>query len=315
MPVTFGSGGISGSTSSFLKLWEYDNKTRRAAFNGSIEVLPSSFYMGENFRLSNGITAVAFKLADGNDGLGLVNRYTPDEGSRSNPVFYALGAQETVDINLISTNTLANPIEVAYTTVGDNLTYDFDIIPASTGTLHVEYWLGTDATGSKVFDEVREITQAEVDANVPISFGVGNAYIIPAGTDVFVRLQGVDLKGSATLPYFVSKVLPYTEVTLGGHVEVVETDITLFIGCKYACFTPNNTTQTLTVPAVFKDTFEVFDPNELWSETTKLVVDFSAFDQGVVEIQAKGTHITFYYREGSGWYLIDHKTGNNTGYV
>ena len=149
-----GGGGLSPETSEFLKHWTYDEEMRRGKFDGSIEVLPSTFYMGE-FSLSNGVQAVAFTLADGTKALGLVNRFNPQLGTISNPKFFALGAQTTLSVNTVSTDVIPDGFTLQYTTAGNNLTFDFDFIPATAGIFKAEYWIGTDDSGSKIFYEVR----------------------------------------------------------------------------------------------------------------------------------------------------------------
>ncbi len=42
--------------------------------SGSLTTGPSSVYLGDNFRISNGINAVAFRMGNGMDALGLTGR-------------------------------------------------------------------------------------------------------------------------------------------------------------------------------------------------------------------------------------------------
>ena len=300
-----GGGGAPSNESEFLKHWTYDSDTRRGTFDGSIAVLPSTFYMGE-FALSNGVQAVAFKLADGKNALGLVNRFNPSLGTISNPVFFALGAEQVLNVETVSADVITDGFTLQYTTSGNNLTYDFDFVPATAGMFKAEYWIGADDTGNKIFDEIRTVTQAEVDAGVPIAFEVGNPYLLDAGTNLFVRFTGIDLKGnSATgLPYFVSHILPYKEITINGHVEHVTSNVNpIFIGCNYATDVTNSNV-TLTVPSDFKDKFRVYDYKGSIG-AHKVIVDLSDHGAENVELIHKDDDVEFFYIAGDGWYIND----------
>lgn len=191
---------------------------------GSIQTGPSSILLGPNFRLSNGVYAVAFKLGDGSDAIGVNSPY--DEFGSKDPFYYKFGGRVDLNVNTLSNltiNAATTPYTLQYQTFGDNLTYDFKFVPKSAGELHVRYWLGASQSGDLIFDEIREVTQDEVDAGLPVSFGVGNKYILPQSTNLFVEFSGVDLAGGVvvggpfdgqTLPYFVSQVHAYQKVSL-----------------------------------------------------------------------------------------------------
>lgn len=222
--------------------------------DASLRTKPSSLHLGNGFRISNGVKGISFKLSDGTDAIGLVNRYVSD-GSVSNPRFYALESRRPLVVNDDGSEVLPETLEINYNTVGDNLTYDFDLLPSSSGTLRAEYWLGD----VKIFDEVRTVTDAEVLRGLPIRFGVGNHYLLTSGSALTVRFSGVHLRGLNGIPYFVSYIHPYKEIQIGSHVESTSVDICpIYIGCSYAVDTSTNVV-TLTVPEGFKDTFDVFD--------------------------------------------------------
>ena len=326
MSWSFGGGGgssISPDANEFLEFITWDSDRRRATLEGSFEVLPSSFYMGE-FSLSNGVQAVMYTLADGTKAVGIVNRFDPISGSISNPKFFALGAQSDLNVNTLSDLTIdtsVTPFTLQYSTFGDNLTYDFNFIPATAGTFRAEYWMGTDETGNKIFDEQRIVTQAEVDAGLPIAFAVGNPYILEQGTQLFVKFTGINFKGGTvvggpfdgqTIPYFVSKILPYRQIQLNGHVEFVTTDVNpVYIACDYEVDTSSTTNGlTMTVPLNFKDTFYVSDSAQSFTPTKPCKVDFSAFGQGQAVLQTSKDAYKFYY-DGSQWRFkdLDTKSG------
>ena len=134
-----------------------------------------------------------------------------------------------LNINTARNNDISDPFNFAYTTVGDNLTNDFDIIPAEAGTLRIRFWQGTDDTGVLVFDESKSFTAAQVDTIQ--TFGVGNPYLFDGSTPLFVRFEGIQLKGGLAsgtdlLPdgtntiYFVSYVQGFERVNFADENDI-----------------------------------------------------------------------------------------------
>ena len=299
--------GLTEEQEVFLGKWTYDESSDTYFFDASLDTKPSSIYLGRPFKISNGVQAVAYVLADGTNAIGLVNRFG-EQGSRSNPSFFALAPREDLEINTVFTETLTGDITVAFTTLGDNLTADFMFRPASPGKLTFEIWLGSDDTGAKIFDQDRVVTQAEVDSVQPISFGVGNKYLLDQGTDIFVKFSGINLFGSVTLPFFISKINPFTQVQINGHVQRTIADQDLFIGCTYETDTTAGEV-TLTVPLLFNDGFTVSDADNSFHPSRPCNVDFSAYGQGVAVLQASRDNYRFYY-DGTEWRFKDLNTGN-----
>lgn len=192
--------------------------------DGSIQAGPSSILLGPRFKLSNGVYAVAFKLGDGSDAIGVNSPY--DANGSKDPFYFKFATRSELTVNdqsNLTINAATTPYTLQYATFGDNLTYDFMFIPKSAGEFHVRYWLGASASGDLIFDEIRDVTQAEVTAGLPVAFGVGNKYILPQSTNIFVEFSGVDLAGGLvsggpfdgqTLPYFISQVHSYEKVSL-----------------------------------------------------------------------------------------------------
>ncbi|MCG9962326.1 hypothetical protein, partial [Shewanella cutis] len=224
-----GAGGGGGSSD----LFKYDKERDRTISKSPLELQSNALFFGKDFGLSNGVNAIGAKLADNKNGLVLINRFDPANGSYSNPKFYSLGKSKQLDVNLNATVVMDSPINVNYTTNGNNLTYSFIIMPASAGRMRVQYWLGNDDTGSPVVDFNVDITQHQVDTSQQVVVKP-NFYIIEGGTPLFVRFSGIKLKGNGTIPWFVSNILPYKEVTINGHVEHVKADMDVVIGCDYA---------------------------------------------------------------------------------
>ncbi|AJF40815.1 hypothetical protein AVV29_gp047 [Vibrio phage phi 3] len=290
------------------KKLSYDPVRDMIIGDASLQVKPSTVYLGSAFGMSNAVQAIGFRLADGTDALCLVNRFDQDGGSYSNPKFIALGQSSVLNVNLIDTTILTEPVQVGYT-AGDKLTYSFEVKPASSGRLRAQYWIGDDDTGAPVVDFHRDITEDEVASGQPVVVE-SNFYILAKGSKLFVRFSGVDLKGSSTLPWFRSKVLPYKEVTLNKHTEVVKEGQTIFIGCDYLWYGDwsSPTPPQFIIPSTFKDSFTFTDGSEL-GLTDRIAIDFTAHNQGVFHLRQARDSFTFFYKEsnegqGSGWYWL-----------
>lgn len=200
---------------------------RKIVTEGSYQAGPSSIYLGPNFRVSNGMKAVTFKLGTGEDALGLNVRY--DENGTKLPRLPFLGPRVSLTVNSLYDSVMADPLDVQYQTVGTNLTYNFNVRPSETGTLRVRFWAGTGMDGTLLFDESLDVTQEDLDMIESmdqqgqigqIEFDIGNQYILEQDTDIFVRFSGIKLEGGTPtsgpfagipLPYFVSKVQSYEE--------------------------------------------------------------------------------------------------------
>ncbi|HFG1935031.1 TPA: hypothetical protein ACGF3Q_001459 [Vibrio cholerae] len=304
----FGGAGISSNDAKVLDKLSYDEPTDTIIADSSLQVKPSTVYLGSAFGMSNAVQAVGFRLADGTDALCLVNRFDKDGGSYSNPKFFALGASSVLNVNLTDNVIMPSPVEVSYTTAGDNLTYSFEIKPAGAGRLRAQYWLGEDDSGAPVVDFYRDITQAEVDTNQPVLVEP-NFYVLAKSSKLFVRFSGVDLKGNGTQPWFRSKVLPYKEITIGGHVEVVNSSQDIYIGCDYLVNTTNGTV-VLKPKSTLKDMFRVRDYLRTFSSDKRCVVDLRDFNEGTIELPHRGQDVTFMHVNGDGWYWYDNVTGD-----
>lgn len=114
---------LVGADSSVGKYITYDEGKDRLVTSVSMEFPPSTLYLGNDMAMSNAVSGIGFKLADGTDAIGLVNRFG-EGGSLSNPKFFALGEREVLNVNGVQNGTLTSPIEVQYTTVCDNFSAD-----------------------------------------------------------------------------------------------------------------------------------------------------------------------------------------------
>lgn len=322
MSISIGKSVLSKAELDFLEHIDFDLDLKTATFNGSFISKPSSFSMG-TLKMSSGVQAVSYTLADGTRAIGLVNRYNDVDGSISNPSFFALDKAQGLNVNDVFNYEFEGDIVANYTTVGDNLTYDFQVCAAETGILRVQYWAGTQEDGTLIFDQVRRVTQEEVDAGGFIWFERGNPYLLKKGVPLTAKFSGIKLRGNQAtgLPFFRSIIMPYKEITLNGHTINVYADLDVWVGCDYAPYfsTATNEVIRLKVRGNFKNNFKVKDPLDAFSNNKYVIVDFNDFGQGLVYLKRKGEYIEFHYKgdaiNGSaGWYAKDLKAmSSDTG--
>lgn len=206
-----------------------DERWRIASFMAS----NGSIFIGPDMIISNGQLGVEVRLPDESHAELIQMDY--DNSGSSIPIYPKLAAQSVLNINRTSDQTLADPFTLTYTTVGNNKTIDFSVIPAEVGTLRVVF-RETNASGDVIFDETRDFTQAEVDAGNPVLFGIGNRYRLPQGVVIHVSFSGIQLRGGIAGPddllngqntiYFTSQVQAYTNVNMLTRDDVDDTSNT-----------------------------------------------------------------------------------------
>lgn len=192
------------------------------------QVSNGTLLVGPGLRMSNAVGSIGLEMPGNQNALSLQVLY--DQNGNTKPFYPSLAAEQTLDVNLLFDAQMPDPYELQYTTFGNNLTNDFIFRAATAGTVRVRYWLGTDDTGTLIFDERRVINANEL--NDDITFGIGNEYLLPQGTQLFVRSEGVTLLGTVVddpgspfdgenLLYFRSLIQPYTEIDFmsSGDVE------------------------------------------------------------------------------------------------
>lgn len=184
---------------------------------GKVSVGTDGLTIGSSFNITNGVSALSYKLPDGSDAFGLSSVY--DENGTDEPFYHKFLPREDFPINTATGTTITTPFSTSYNIQGNNLVYDLKFIPKSSGDFRVRYYLSTFADQEKlIFDSTRFVTQDEVDAGVPVSFGEGNKFLVPAGETIFVLLEGIELNGGTVsggpldgqvLPYLVTVVQEY----------------------------------------------------------------------------------------------------------
>lgn len=156
--------------------------------------LEGSMVLGNSMVIENGVGTLSYSLPDGTHALGISSVY--DENGTGDPFYYKLSPRQDFPICTERGTSVPTPYGFSYIKQGDNLAYDLKFVPKSAGSLRLQYYLGSVADPSKlIFDEYREVTQQEVDAGLPVSFGKGNKFLVSAGQRLYISLSGVDLDG------------------------------------------------------------------------------------------------------------------------
>lgn len=156
--------------------------------------LEGSLVLGTSMTIGNGVGAISYTLPDGKNALGVNSVY--DEQGTADPFYYKLSERKDFPVCTERGTTVNTPIGFSYIKQGDNLTYDLKFVPKTSGMLRLQYYLGPVADPSKIiFDEYREVTEAEVASGVPISFGKGNKFLVEAGKSLYISLSGISLDG------------------------------------------------------------------------------------------------------------------------
>lgn len=221
VPFTSSGGGASvdGIPVNHIPMVGEDGKlVDSAAFMDDRNLhLEGSLVLGTTASIYNAVGTIGYSLPDGSDALGVNSIYT--EQGTGDPFYYKLGAREDFPICTERGTTIPSPYGFSYVKQGDNLLYDLKFVPKSAGTLRLRYYLGTEPLISKlIFDEVRAVTEAEVTAGLPVLFGKGNKFLVPAGERIYISLEGVALDGGVPTtgqrqgvltPYLVPTVHAY----------------------------------------------------------------------------------------------------------
>lgn len=214
MGISFGGDGVSGDSKIILDKLSYNKDDNIIIADASLEVQNSSLHIGKNAKLSNGILTFSVLTGDRQDALSMLQIYNQD-GSEA-PFYYKLESRRDLEINTVATEILSNPVDFSYTTAGDNLTYSWKIQPVEAGDLVVKFWRdGVETDENLFFEETMTITQEDADSGNPVLFDVGNKFLMPQGTSVLVRFEGIALYGDTNnVPYLVTQIQPYTKIDL-----------------------------------------------------------------------------------------------------
>jgi len=214
LPITVNVGGTDEDTTSQF-IWGggtpppgYDSTLWRLS---AAEISSGTLFLGiGGASISSGAQVLNFIAADGTNAYISCVEY--DDTGSENPTYWKLGALNQLPLADVFNTILTDPQILSTTNTLNSYVKDYTLIPATSGELRVQTWLGTDETGPSIVDTF--ITVAPGDIGNETVFTAPNNTLILTGQDTYTKLSGIQLYGGLqTLPTFVGQVVPF--VTLG----------------------------------------------------------------------------------------------------
>lgn len=195
-----------------------------------LQVPAGSLSLGGSQILSSGDRFVTFRDGRGNQAYAIGISF--DSSGSQAPSFFRLD-QETSGLAADVRDTQLSGIQsFGVTSTLNTLSTGISLLPATTGTLTVVGYVGTDNSGAEIFRQSYPVTQADVDnANLPTPaytpFRTENPTFNLVNDQVFIELSGVDLfGGTQTEPRFLNEVIPSFQalVQLANSVDYITDD-------------------------------------------------------------------------------------------
>lgn len=177
----------------------------------ALEVSSGTLYLGESgANINSGSEVMNFIAADG--GKHYMHGVEYDDTGSTQPYFWKLPALSQVPIADVSSSTLSDPQTVGITNTINSYIKEYTLIPATSGELRVQTWLGTDDTGASLVDTY--ITVDPGDVGNQTVFTAPNDTLILTGQDTYTKFSGIQLNGGLqTLPPLSGQTTPF--ITLG----------------------------------------------------------------------------------------------------
>ena len=229
LPVVVNIGNKTATT----YIWEgetdpdtYDSDDWRTA---SIGASAGTLYLGESgSAVNSGNETLGFIAPDGQK--HYMHGVEYDNSGSEFDYWWELTAETRDTLADVFDTQLSSPqdfiLNTAITTPGFDalLTTGFVLRPATTGTLRVQVWLGSDDTGPVIYDE--DYTVEASDIGNEAEFLLVNDFMTKDGTQTFVRYSGVDVFGGLqTSGPFAGQTVPFglIDIQLGAKYYNVST--------------------------------------------------------------------------------------------
>ena len=194
LPCTVNEGGV---TISFY--WagidtpvSYDPENWRTAELGTAA---AALVLGtEGARIAGGLHVLNYSTPAHNNLLnGLFIPFEYDDTGNLDPYYYDMGALVNFPLTPINNVIKPAPNTLQFTSTLTSFTRFFTIRPASSGTLRVQSWYGTDETNGQIQDYTFNIAPGQVGTDVELV--VPNPSMAEPGDQQYVVFSGVDLYG------------------------------------------------------------------------------------------------------------------------
>ncbi|MCP3685756.1 MAG: hypothetical protein GY861_24170, partial [bacterium] len=211
LPISVNVGDVTAS----VFIWggastpvAYDSTLWRLA---AAEVSAGTLYLGiGGAGLSSGAELLNFTQADG--GLTYLHGIPYDDTGNEEPAFWKLPALSQAPVADVFSSTLSDPQAVSGTNSFDAYVKTYTLIPATSGELRVQVWIGTDETGPQIVDTY--ITVDPGDIGNQTAFQTPNPTFIKTGMDTYTKFSGIQLDGGLqTSGPFIGQTVPF--MTLG----------------------------------------------------------------------------------------------------
>lgn len=158
----------------------------------SLETSSGTLILGESgAAISSGNEVLGFTSPSNDKSYIYGVRY--DSTGSEHPYYWEFGAESDIPIADVFNQTLTGDQNLQFTGTTSSITTAFTVRPASSGTLRVQSWVGTDDTGPVLYDEDYTITAGQIGSEVKLQFV--NDYVGLAGLQTYIRFSGVDLFG------------------------------------------------------------------------------------------------------------------------
>ncbi len=192
LPITVNVG--DNTTSQFV--WggstapvSYDNKLWRLA---AAEVSSGTLYLGEGgVHISSGSEVLNFVSSDGT--AHYLHGVSYDDTGSNSPAYWKLPAISSLPLADVFSTALADPQTLSTTNTLNVIVKNYTLIPATSGEMRVQTWLGTDDTGSSIVDTYITVLPAEVDTQKV--FEAPNNTFVTTGQQTYTKFSGIQLKG------------------------------------------------------------------------------------------------------------------------
>ncbi len=199
LPVIVNLGNDTSSTN----IW--GGPDAPASYDNDLWKIATAMEIGGS-SISSGIEVLNFNTADDHTTY-LLGVIYDDTGSEE-PFFWNLPSIVQYPLGDVFTDTLTDPQAFASTNPIDAYVQTYTLIPASSGTLRVQSWIGSDETGRKIID--KHLTVLPGDVGELTVFTVPNPTLLEVGIITYTKFSGVTLKGGLqTIGPFTGQTVPY----------------------------------------------------------------------------------------------------------
>lgn len=207
LPVTVNIG--DDTTSQFI--WGGD--TSPPSYDADLwrlsaaEVASGTLFLGTSgSNISSGNEVLNYNTASGNKTYTSLIEF--DDTGSSQPRFWELAALSQIPLADVLDTTLADPQAITTTNTINVYVKEYTLIPAASGELRVQTWIGSDETGPNIVDTF--VTVDPGDVGKQTVFTAPNPTLVLIGEQTYTKFSGLQLQGGLqTSGPFVGQTAPF----------------------------------------------------------------------------------------------------------